>query len=653
MDVVPYITGIKTDERSASGLKANNIRSASGKYSILANNEANVITLTGFNFSTDSFVAKIANKATSAGTTITATEGGTDLTASASDTNTATITNSGITNSGYLEIFSNGVRALNNINNNNAYGVAKNAAETQLTKDNATVSDYAQAYNREPDYYTTKNVQLTDDRYLRFFDMKDTGSTVDTQKRTKTGQYPTMFMEGDSPVFGYFNPSGGIATAKGDGPGTGAGPAGNPYYPEYAMPQRIKFNPDGTEVYTEYLAMNSAGDQMGTGRDDSGRYYHISVFNRGTCTMYMIYDRYEEFYTTSKGWAPGVGYGDTENYVSGANNNGIALESINLGELLAGRYQYPKIIAKGRSKDNTAYVYCAYYDDYYGQIIMRVFRCGITVNGTAYSLDSTHKDLNEVTYAQKINFRENGGYTGQYASYHTDDYSTGRLKGTEQKAGSKYFDMKVTSDYHIILIWYSEEDSCLKMRYSTNPITGDTPTTEIGWSESTVKFPNYVGNYVSLDLDSQNGLHISAFDAGDSNLVYMYLPSYSSTDLTAVTVDQASSVGNWTQIKVNSSDVPYIAYYNSTETGGRDSIKLAYANASAGSIEEGVEWTPGESTGNGYTTGNWEYMTVPAVNPPQGGSPTFQNVCLGFDSHGTPVVGYSAANLEFGKWLDE
>lgn len=671
VDVVPYITKISTGIRTASGLKDNNIRSASGKYSILANNASNTITVSGFNFAAgNNLKAKIAqskpeNKPTEPyGTGLTAATADTAenvttstvraLTITQTNTTTATITNSDITKSGYLELFSNNVRALNNINENNSYGKAKNSSGEPLNATNATISDYTNAYNREPDYYTTKNVQLTDDRYFRFFDMKDTGKTVDLEKRTKNGQYPTMFMEGDSPVFGYFNPSGGIAAEKGDEAGTGAGTAGNPYFPEYAMPQRIKFNPDGSEVYTEYLAMNSAGDQMGTGRDDSGRYYHISVFNRGACAMYMIYDRYEEFYTTSKGWAPGVGYGTTENYVSGGSNNGIALESIDLGDIMAGRYQYPKIIAKGDSKDASAYVYCAYYDDYYGQIIMRVFRCGKTVTGNGtYQLDSTHKDLNGTTYAQRINFQENGGYTGDWAYYYTTDYSTGRLKGTEQKKGSKYFDMKVTSDYHIILIWYSEEDSCLKLRYSTNPVTGNRPTTEIDWSESTVKFPNYVGNYVSLDLDSQDRLHISAFDAGDSNLVYMYLPSYSSTALTAVTVDQASSVGNWTQIKVNSSDVPYIAYYNSTETGGRDSIKLAYANASAGSIGEGVEWTPGESSGNGYTTGNWEYMTVPAVNPPQGGSPTFQNVCLGFDSHGTPVVGYAAKNLEFGKWMDE
>jgi hypothetical protein len=116
-----------------------------------------------------------------------------------------------------------------------------------------------------------------------------------------------------------------------------------------------------------------------------------------------------------------------------------------------------------------------------------------------------------------------------------------------------------------------------------------------------------------------------------------------------VTVDQYGSVGNWTQIKLNSAGVPYIAYYNATETGGRDTIKLAWAKnaaASAADVKPGVD-------GNGYTTGDWEYMTVPALTPPQGGSPKFQKVNLGFRTDGRPVLGYLGTNIEFSYPVDE
>ena len=131
----------------------------------------------------------------------------------------------------------------------------------------------------------------------------------------------------------------------------------------------------------------------------------------------------------------------------------------------------------------------------------------------------------------------------------------------------------------------------------------------------------------------------------------MYLPEYDSQNLDKMIIDQYGSVGHWTQIKIDrvhtSSEYynkPVVAYYNSTETGGRDSIKLAYVNTTT--ISAGVDF-------DGYVTGNWEFMTVPALTSPQGGDPKFQNVCLDFDSTGKPIIGYLGENLEFGSWCDE
>ena len=73
-------------------------------------------------------------------------------------------------------------------------------------------------------------------------------------------------------------------------------------------------------------------------------------------------------------------------------------------------------------------------------------------------------------------------------------------------------------------------------------------------------------------------------------------------------------------------------------------------------VEPGTAFASGGSVNGvatGYTTGAWEYMTVPSITPPQGGDPKFQNVCLDFDSNGLPVVGYLGTNLEFGKWFTE
>jgi len=251
----------------------------------------------------------------------------------------------------------------------------------------------------------------------------------------------------------------------------------------------------------------------------------------------------------------------------------------------------------------------------------------------------------------------------------SNTYSTGRLQVVT--TGTKYFDMGLTDDNHIVIAYVDSSTNKLVLKYSTNAVTGANPIANVAWSTSSVDFPANVGNYVSIAVEGKK-VHIAAFDSLDSNLVYMYLPNYNSPKgYKEITVDQASAVGNWTQIKVRNG-VPYIAYYNATENGGRDGIKLAYPVATKGKTtaedktaiqnkeNPGVDVKPGSTlaaNGNGsatgYTKGAWEYMTVPAITPPQGGDPKFQNVCLGFDSSGTPVVGYLGSNLEFGKWLGE
>lgn len=668
MDVVPYITKISTSNRKKAGLKDSNIRSAGGKYSIMyaADEDAVTydqyfITVTGYNLNPDEYGTRIVSstaKSTTAATYDSAESTfnfGEELTASVADKDGKEIAEYGykefwientIPKSGYLEVFVNGVRTLNNINNDDSHDAAGSGSDI-----GSSIEDWTNYYNREPDYNSTKNVRLTDDRYLLIFDMHTAKTPSGSNKWTdlKNAYYPVMLMNGDNPVFGYMNGSGGPSVAPGTASGTGAGT----YQASHAMPQRAEFNgTSGAEVYTEYLIKASAWDGMGMAVDEGGRYYNVSSYNRDGAAMSLIYDRYAELHGSDYGlgWGAGTGYTDYSNY-SGYNwsystkNNAIVLDSMNYSTgVLLGRYMYPKLIANGNSKTGTAKVYMAYYDDGTGEIAFRNFQLGKTVSGTAKALDSSHKDKDSTTYAQKINFTEN-----------TSNYGSGAAEGrlTAVSSGSKYYDMAVTSDNHIVIVYYDEDDSKLKLIYSTNAVDGSSPTTNVAWTTSSVSFPSYAGTYVSMTVDSSDRIHIAAFDASDADLKYFYLPSYSSTSLTNITVDATGSIGHWTSIAIctDSSNTelygkPVISYYNSTETGTRESIKMAYPKDAVGSIQEGVDT-------DGYTTGNWEYMTVPAITPPQGGDNKFQKVCLGFDTKGVPVLGFCATNLEFGKQLSE
>ena len=643
MDVVPYIKSITTSQRSKSGLKNTNIRSASGKYSIMyaasesaATYHQLFITVEGFNLNPDDDGVRVVSSSAVTSTTTAQASYGEELTSTLTDEKGEKTTaqcgykkfciENIIPKSGYLEVFVNGVRTLNNINNNGSYGTAKNSSGVQLTDNNAVNDgnsfDYQSAYNREPDYYTTKNIMLTDDRYLVMWDMKSTG--------LKNGYYPDMLMDGDDPVFAYVDLNGATKYAP------------TFYIPSCYQPQRTKFSgEDGSYTDITYLEGGINMDQMVMVKDEAGKYIHATVYNYNNATIDVIYNDYAEdhrwnnnYYTD--GWAGGTGYNGYDGvYSYNGNNNAIALERVSYGNgNLIGRYQNLRMAVKGNSTTTAgASVYMAYYDDNTTDkdVIFRTFKIGTNSSWT--------NTLNN----------GNRGTTGAYSNL-PDRNTSGRI--TVGSSASKYLDMGVTSGNIVVVVYYDMDSACLRLKYSNIAIDGSTITPAVTWQDAKVSFPEYVGTDVSMYIDDSDGIHIAAFDATDSDLMYMYMPSCDSTKLKVICVDQASSVGNWTRIRVKDS-IPYIAYYNATEAGSRDAIKLAYFADSDTEISSASEEDIQGCDENGYTTANWEYMTVPAITPPQGGDSKFKQVNLDFDSSDNPVIGYLGTNLEFGKQLSE
>lgn len=608
MDVVPYISALHTTNRNKSGLKDNNIRSALGKYSIIKGSTSDFITVEGFNLAPNAVrlvsTDDLSNEVT--------TSSGISLNYTAGTSKKFTISNS-ISKSGYLEVFTEGIRALNNINGNDAHG---NFATT------GKIKDYADMPNREADYYSTKNVILTDDRYLLVFDMKETP--------IKNGYYPTMVMNGNNPVFGYIDLNGINEKYRSTSvPSNGTFGYINGCY----QTQKAEFVAETGAIKNgniDYMFGTIQSDQVAFAKDSAGKYYYASVYNYYGGHMSVVYDSYAEnhtwyyYGTRYDGWGDGVGYSDYEgDYVYNSNNNAISLEATNYGNgLLIGRYQNLRMLAKGDSTISTgASVYMAYYDDNTTNkdVIFRTFKVG---KNKSWS-----------------NRMQNGIYSNL-----PDQNTSGRISvGTN---ASSYLDLGVTSDNHVVIVYYDLSEACLKLKYSSAAVDGSSITPNVTWKESSIKFPDYVGAYVSLAIDSENHIHIAAFDSSDSDLTYFYIDRYDSTVCLQEKIDQANSVGQWTRIALDKNNIPYIAYYNSTETGSRETIKLAYANSVGAQTVAGVD-------DSGYTTGSWEYITVPSITPAQGGDSKFKNVNLDFDTSGTPVVGYLGTNIEFGKWLTE
>jgi len=663
MDIVPYIFSIETNNRTAGGLKADNIRSADGKYSVIQGSDNNFITVRGFNLTPASVRILNETENNNYKNNPSSVPAGTNVSFNAEAANLFTMTNN-LNNSGYLTVVVSGIGTLNNINNNNSRG--SYAAGTFAI-------DQEHMPNRRADPYNTGNIMLTDDTYLQFYTVRKT--------IVRNGYYPVMILEEDESeervVFGYVDHTGGVSGYSEIGPNLKAGT----FHPEEAMPQRAKFRLDDAQMLdTEFLAKMMACEQMAMARDESGRFLHVFNYDRDDSYLNMVYDRYAELHSHASNnsfsrllanlgtaYARGtlwqnyllIGGTATNNGVTAneyyAGNNAIPLESTALGGFVTlNRYQYPKLITRGNSITDYAEYCLSYYDAAARQIILRSFRIGkqgedLGGTGSLFNTRTSNRSLNDLNlrlqYCVDAKNRE-------YEAFH-NLYYWNRIEAVSGAGISNHFDMAVDSRGRAVIVYYDESASKLAIRYTSRPTNGftdvDHPFTD---SAANIFMPNFVGNYVSVCIDDNDRLHIAAFDSINGTLKYIFVGNFAAltaanTGVKTVTVDQFGSVGYWTHIKIHPlSKVPHIAYYNAAENGTREPIKLAWAKeyfSNVNSVKGGVD------DNNGYTTGDWEYRTIPAIDPPQGGTYRFQRVNLDFRSNGDrdPVLGYLGNNLEF------
>ncbi|MCL2479903.1 MAG: hypothetical protein FWF22_10395, partial [Treponema sp.] len=523
MDVVPYISGISTIVRNSGGLRDQNIRSADGKYSIRLDAN-NIITIRGFNLNptgTNGGVRIL--KTTDTYNPDTVPSAGTNVPASpaANSYTTFNMTNSASLTSGYLAVWTNGIGTLNNMNNNDSVG-----SFVKVTTGANAANGYNEENmpNREADRYITQNITLTDDRYLQFFKVLDTG--------VSNSGYPVMIMDKDDPVFGYINTSGAPAGSDNN-------------YPDYAMPQRSKY--DGTTGAIigsiEYLIKGSAWDAMGMAKDDGGRYIHATTFNRSGSAFHLIYDKFASLYTNKNGWGAGINFAPTSGSVGlavGTNAvNAISLESLNFAPgLVMERFVYPKIIAKGDSTTTAgAAYYMFYFDRGSRKLIFRNFRIRSGTFGTGSGITSTQM-YQTSPYSQYINIPRNTGPTAGGTNLCNATFSTGRLEVSSAANASRFFDFGVTPDNRVVFAYFDESSGKLKLGYSNNVIDGNSPEAAQPFTMNTAindLLPDNFGMYVSMVVDG-NAVHIAAMDSSDGDLRYLYIPNYSGTDFTSVIV---------------------------------------------------------------------------------------------------------------------
>lgn len=192
------------------------------------------------------------------------------------------------------------------------------------------------------------------------------------------------------------------------------------------------------------------------------------------------------------------------------------------------------------------------------------------------------------------------------------------------------------------VIWYDAYDNCLKYTYYVNPI-GNWDSlkgnrTAAGWSPPTTIFSEG-GEYCQIAVDKNNHIHIAAY-AGNGDVKYAYLDSYNSSyseDANSCTVDASGAVGEHLTLDValdgSGNSIPYIGYF----TAAIKAPKYAYLvdTTHANKVPEGVD-------DNERFTGAWEVTVVPT--PSRLTTNREDKVNIGVFKTSTGVLNWSTTN---------
>ncbi|MCR4733570.1 MAG: hypothetical protein K5829_01000, partial [Treponema sp.] len=672
VDVVPYITGIKTELSDGNRRRPTVLsRSALGHYPVRRGSN---ITVEGFNFNGTSSKVLIGTKEYAP----------TD----ASTTNSLVITTDANTTS---DVVTAKVGTVESLNNKTAKKIVTGSGENATSR--------VIEYNSEPN--DQNNDLLTDERKLHVVDVYTTTNTTDKRML-------------DMAVIGndlYFSAGYGpdyFATMRANGTTIDNVINLRQSYTRY-FDNAMAVTSDGT-IYT----VSACGDSYNAVTGWANGPSHLAL-TKGDPGNYVW--EYYGTYTNN----------NTSMLFLESNWNGATLNNLD-------RYKLPDLVLKGSSTNATGYL--SYYDTTLKAIKFRYFTstdrvannltagiAGTTLNGAqvARSVEGTirNDNPNGKTYNQGYyviaGAAENSSYSsvgvsGSTALVSWYDASSSALKmkyntniansfsgyqtfTTLPTAGTVTFKLSVdggaAEDVSVTYENHDTGDAQHEFAYQLNlklseggygafaevtPVqnntnknvtvrsmqTGTNSSIEItnlssgavgtavagngvAWNEVTVDSES-AGQYVSMKTDSKGGIHFAYYDTGNGDLKYAYMSSVTATPK-VVTVDGYQQVGQYVDLALketasgtSTSVTPYIGYYSMSNADTRRAAKVA-------KLAEPIEYTGNTSDSTsllaGSTdelfTGKWEVMHIPTA-----GIPVQYRVNIGVTSGGNVYISYLA-----------
>lgn len=333
----------------------------------------------------------------------------------------------------------------------------------------------------------------------------------------------------------------------------------------------------------------------------------------------------------------------------------------------AGTYDERRVMSPAMATyyaDNKTYIYMAYWDHLENRIIYRVGSVG---KDSANDIGLGLRDLAGFTDYEPGNGEDESKIgSSKYPNRNsTDSTYTGNSRNGERSA---YHYVKVleafsgVTDAHVaigalsdgsaVIAWYDDVSCNLKMAKITKSqmlnTTSGSCLNEI--TVSSTKITSNGGAYVSMTVDSSDGIHLAYMSNSGANLYYCYVSSNFNTK-NEVLVDVNDDVGDNCTIDVARSSesspwIPTISYKSNVAT--RTKIAYPVFASSAGNSarpEAGAD-------ASGYYTGKWAICTLPSTNKSisdaisvgynkNWSNGTWRNFATGTDTYATTTAKYT------------
>ncbi|MBP5447836.1 MAG: hypothetical protein J6X95_07095, partial [Treponema sp.] len=640
MDIVPYITRVKTSLSAVNAKNGVTDRSSLGAYPVYVYKNS---TLTGI---TDSVTKKNEDVeiygfnlagAKYDGTVLPYADGHVTL-------------NSENIKQGAFELTVDGIATVNNSNDNDARGSYTGTNiddEGELIKKGGDYDVYKNYYNRQPN--NANNNNLTDDIAFDVWQLnayaaapmygnvenpqmkiQPFGKTVEKQKK----------INNDHETDADFT-SGGGGTVTTDGK---IGFAFANASSAFSMP-----NSDHSWTYWNYGYTNFRHTALAYGPDG---YVWASVAGQDVNSK----GNSDCFYLESTHWREYGGRGTQGKHYNWDTKVHAACKlenlAINDGATFLDRIQSPSIAA------TTHGLYMAYFDKQKSTIR---YRAG-AMTGTYADDWNTHADTSPLNYPGGDNNKtrywefKNGFFKNQAVrdnmSYND---STKYVQIVSTSASPNVciaaIDGGATRANDVAVMVWCDGSKVSYAYTSGDPMASTNNKLTATWTIVDDIFGGKVKGgdcKCQIAVDSANGVHIAAYDEKNSDIWYAYLEDYNDPDNAKVCkVDSYNSTGEYLTIDValdeSNNPIPQIGYYSA----GSSRPKFARWNAAKGSIKTlDADKMQGADEYNSYT-GNWEVTNVPtqsAVRVSDETNKVKQNINVGVWKDADGKLAYSTKN---------